>query len=223
MDKLAARWAASSRLFWAVLVLIIVAFAALVLLAPAEATIGDGIRIVYIHVALIWAGMLLLLVAGLLGLIVLLGGRSAHAEWMQIVAWVALGFYAAGVITSLAAEVVNWGGIAWREPRTAANLNLLAVVVIVQVINSWLPRSWPARLRLQGASNFLLAAAVIWTTVTTELQLHPANAVGDATSRAIQLTFYSLFLLCMLAALWLILYARHRATRHRTGSPRAGS
>jgi hypothetical protein len=210
MDNFAKRWAGNSRLAWAILAIIVVAFAVLVLFAPAEATIGDGIRIVYIHVALIWAGMLLLLVAGLLGLIVLLSDHARTADWMQIVAWVALGFYAAGVITSLAAEIVNWGGIAWREPRTAANLNLLAVVVIVQVINSWLPGTWAARRRLQGALNLLLAAAVIWTTVTTELQLHPANAVGDATSRTIQLTFYALFLLSLLAAIWLILYLRGR-------------
>ena len=215
MDKLAIRWAANARLAWAILGVIVLAAAALLLLAPAEATIGDGIRFVYIHVALIWAGMLLLIVAGLLGMIVLLGGRPGPAGWMQIVAWVALGFFAAGVITSLAAEIVNWGGIAWREPRTAANLNLLAVVVIVQVVSSWLPKSWAATLRLQGALNLLLAVAVVWTTITTELQLHPANAVGDATSRAIQLTFYGLFLLCLLAAVWLILYARSRAARYR--------
>ena len=205
MDRLAARLTAAPLVAWSILAILTIVAALLVITAPAEATIGEGIRIVYIHVALIWTGMLILLAAGLLGLLVLLIGPSRAAEWMRIVAWVGLAFFAAGVITSLAAEIQNWGGIAWREPRTAANLNLLAVVVIVQVVNTWL--SSP---RLQGGLNLLLAGIVIWVTITTEVQLHPANAVGDATSRAIQLTFYGLTLICLLAAVWIALYLRGR-------------
>jgi len=210
MERLATQLATRHRLTWAALLLIVLVSAALVLLAPAEATIGQGIRIVYIHVALIWSGMLLLLLAGLLGLWVLFAAPTSLAQWMHIVALVGASFFAAGVITSLAAEIVNWGGIAWREPRTSANLNLMALAILVQVLISWLPR-----VRWRGALNALLAAAVIWTTVTTEVQLHPDNAVGDATSWAIQLAFYSLTLLCLLAAAWLILALRGRQTAAR--------
>ncbi len=219
LDKTAIRLVALGRWAWALLGGILVVAAAMLWLAPAEATIGEGIRIVYVHVALIWAGMLLLLLAGILGLIVLLGGRPAPAVWMHLLSWAGLGFFAAGVITSLAAEIVNWGGIAWREPRTAANLNLLALAVIVRVASSWLTRP-----RVQGLLNVVLALAVIWTTITTELQLHPANAIGDATSQTIQLTFYALFLLSCLAAAWLILYARGQQLVHAPqGSALPGS
>ena len=213
MDQLASRVAATRTLTWLPLAVIALAAVVILLLAPAEATIGDGIRIVYVHVALIWTGMLVLIFAGALGLIVLFTGRSMQAEWMQVVAWVGLAFFAAGVITSLASEIINWGGIAWREPRTAANLNLLALAVIVQVVNTLLPDNWAFRGRLQGALNIILATVVIWTTMTTEVQLHPANAVGNATSRAIQLTFYSLTLLCLTAAIWLVLFVRGRQRR----------
>ena len=66
--------------------------------------------------------------------------------------------------------------------------------------------------------NALLAAAVVWTTVTTEVQLHPDNAVGDATSSGIQLAFYGLTVLCLLAAGWLILAIRGRQTAGRQPS-----
>jgi len=205
MDKLALRIHASRIVFWPLLVIVALFAGLLVMLAPAEATIGQGIRIVYVHVALIWSGMAILLIAGLLGLIILISGRAASSSWMQIVAWTGLAFFAAGVITSLAAEVVNWGGIAWREPRTAANLNLLAIVVVTQVVISWLTNP-----RLKGLLNFVLALAIVWTTLNTEVQLHPENAVGDATSRAIQIAFYVVTLLCLIAAAMLILYARGR-------------
>lgn len=205
MDDLAIRMATRPYRTYAALVIIALDSMAVVLVAPAEATIGNGIRIVYIHVALIWSGLLLLLIAGVMGLLVLVAGSARLAQWMQIAALVGAAIFAAGVITSLAAEIVNWGGIAWREPRTSANLNLLALAIIVQVFNNWHQKARP-----QGGLNFLLAAAVVWTTVTTEVQLHPANAVGDSTSSAIQLAFYGLTILCLLAAGLLILILRGR-------------
>jgi len=214
MDTLASRIQNSPSTFWSILVIIVILAGLLVLLAPAEATIGQGIRIVYIHVALIWSGMLILLVAGLLGLIILLSGRDRLAGWMQAIAWTGLVIFASGVITSLAAEIVNWGGIAWREPRTAANLNLLAIAIITQVINSWL-----AKPRLNGGLNFLLAAAIVWTTLSTEVQLHPDNAVGDATSSTIQFAFYGLTILCLIAAATVILYVRGRQIAAQNQEP----
>lgn len=184
---------------WALLAGLVAAWLAVVLLAPEEVTLGGGIRIVYVHVALIWAGMAGLLLAGGLGGLALWRSRPRVYRWMTVVAWVGLLLFGAGVGTSLIAEIVNWGGIAWNEPRTAANLNLLAGATIAQVIASWIDRPRPAALL-----NIAVAAAVVWTTVTTELQLHPADPVGGSGSAAIQLTFYGLFALTALVGAWLI-------------------
>jgi hypothetical protein len=205
MDDLAIRMASRPYRSWAALVIIALDSVAVVLMAPAEATIGNGIRIVYIHVALIWSGLLLLLLAGLLGLLVLLLGPSRPEAWMRVTARIGQAYFAAGVLTSLVAEIVNWGGIAWREPRTSANLNLLALAILVQVSTSWFARS-----RLRGGLNLFLGMAAAWTTLTTDVQLHPANAVGESTSSAIQLAFYGLTILLLLAATLLILIFRGR-------------
>lgn len=184
---------------WILLALLLTAWLVVILLAPEEATLGEGIRIVYVHVALIWAGMAGLILAGGLGGLALWRSRPRVYRWMTVVAWVGLLLFGAGVGTSLIAEVVNWGGIAWNEPRTAANLNLLAVATIAQVAASWIDRPRPAALL-----NIAVAAAVVWTTVTTELQLHPADPVGGSGSVAIRLTFYGLFALTVLVGAWLI-------------------
>ena len=124
---------------------------------------------------------------------------------MATTSWVSLAFFAVGVGTSLIAEQVNWGGIAWREPRTFANLNLLAIATILIVAGSLTGRP-----RLRAALNLVLAAALVWITATTELQLHPAGAVSSSTSGAIQFTFYGLFILCSGAAGWLVWFWHRR-------------
>ena len=56
------------RIWWG-LGAIGVVTAVLLLIAPEEATLGAGIRSVYVHVALIWVGLAGFVVAGLLGMI----------------------------------------------------------------------------------------------------------------------------------------------------------
>lgn len=171
----------------------------IVVFTPDEATIGDGIRIVAIHVSLIWTGMLGLVLTGIVGLLTLAWPDNRLISWMETMAWVSLAVFALGVGTSLIAEIVNWGGIAWNEPRTAANVNLLALTIIVQVIASWLNRP-----RLQGLLHLGVAIAVLWTTISTELQLHPSGAVSSSPSSNIQIAFYGLTLCCILLSAWFI-------------------
>lgn len=183
--------------------------------APVEKTLGTGIKIVYLHVALIWSGMIGLLLAGVLGIWLLLAGLRTAAPvrsgpsrlWrgLRAVSWVGFGLFTLGTVVSLGAEIVNWGGIFWSEPRTASILQILAVAVIVQVLNNW-----PLDGRLQGLLNAGLAVFMVWSTGRAELVLHPNNPIGTSDSAGIQGTFYGLFILLTLMAIWLtgFLYPR---------------
>jgi hypothetical protein len=188
------------RIFIPPAILLLIAIL-LILVAPAEATIGNGIRIVAIHVSLIWTGMLGLVLTGIMGLVIVAWPNERLLSWMESTAWVSLVVFALGVGASLIAEIINWGGIAWNEPRTAANLNLLALAIIIQVIVSWLHRP-----RLQGVLHLAVAGAILWTTITTELQLHPSGAVSSSPSSNIRFTFYGLTLCCILVSTWVICF-----------------
>lgn len=197
----------STRLTTAVLTAITLVAALLLLLSPAEQTLGSGIKIVYLHVALIWVGMAGLVTAGVLGLLVLLQPQRALRHWLAVVGWVAFGFFAAGAIVSLIAEIVNWGAIFWSEPRTASILQVLAVAVIVQVASSW-----PLNTRVQGLFHAFLAGFMLWSTARAELVLHPDNPVGASSSSGIRFGFYGLFALWGVAAVWLTLYVHQRTS-----------
>ena len=91
--------------------------ACLVWRAPSERTLGDGMKLVYLHVSIIWAGMTGVVVSGVLGL--LNGFRPHHNRvvLMQQIAAVSMGWFAAGLLLSIMAAKVNWGAVFWQEPR----------------------------------------------------------------------------------------------------------
>lgn len=180
-------------------------------LAPTERTLGAGIRVVYVHVALIWTGIVGLGIAGALGLMTAVFPRPPLVRWLRVIGWVGFGFFFAGTAVSLWAEVVNWGAIFWQEPRTAAILQVVAAAVIVQVA-----QVWRVETRLQGILHLLLAGFMLWAMGGAELVLHPGNPVGTSDAWTIRSTFYGLFALSAIAALWLTLHLARRQQKHST-------
>jgi hypothetical protein len=184
---------------WLVLGGLITAVLFLLYLAPEEATLGTGIRTVYIHVALTWTGMAGFVLAGLLGLAVLVTANEKLERWMKTLGWTAYGFYVAGVAMSAIASRVNWGGVFWQEPRMAAAFKSLAVATIIVVANMWSPQ-----VRVRGLLQAVIPAAVAWITYTAPLVLHPRNPIFSSEATGIQLAFIGLFLLCAAIAAWIV-------------------
>ncbi len=177
-------------------------------LSPAEARLGEGVKYVYVHVGLIWAGMAGLLIAGGLGAMVAIGWLKRWPDWIQTIAWVGLGLYTAGLLMSRLAAEANWGGMFWQEPRTRTALQVITLGLIVQVIGSW--EVWP---RLVGSLRFGLVGFLAWTSLATPLFLHPPNAIRASSSTAIQASALALFLLWCLVGAWVALYWQSKRGR----------
>jgi len=184
--------------------LVLVLLGALILwISPEEQELGSGIRSIYVHVALTWTGMTGIVIAGLVGLLSALLNRANLQKWANTITWIALAFFTAGLVMSIIAAGINWGGIFWQEPRTSAVLQVLALGLIVQGVSSW-----PVSFRLKGALNFALAVILLILVFTTPLVLHPGNAARTANSFAIRFTFFGLYAVSMLAAAWIVLAIR---------------
>jgi len=191
----------SNKRFWAVLGGILSLAAILLIVAPAEQTLGEGIRSVYIHVAFTWAGMIGLFVAGILGLATAITDHKALLDWAKTIGWVALAMFAAGLVMSILAARINWGAVFWQEPRTNSALEILALGFIVQFM-----ATLPIPDRLKGVLFLLLAAFLIYSVSSTERVLHPGNAARTSPSATIRFTFLGLFLLLTGAAAWIIFH-----------------
>lgn len=189
-----------------------VAVALLLWLAPAEKTLGTGMRSVYLHVGLIWTGIAGFTVAGLLGLLVAARNDSRLESWAQTVGWVACGFFAAGFLSSMLASSINWGGIFLAEPRNRSALMVLSVALIVQI---W--GSWPVWTRLKGAARVVLVAIFVWSDLTTPLVLHPQDPIRTSTSQAIQYAFLGIFVLFSLIAALIVLAVGGEGEEGRKG------
>jgi hypothetical protein len=192
---------------WGLFLFLLVAMGVVLFRAPLEQTLGSGIRVVYLHVALIWASLLGLLLNGVLGLAVAVTERPLWERWRQLFGWLFIGLFILGVLVSLWAQQVNWGGILWREPRNVSVFNVTAVALISQILADWSPR-----LRWRGLLSVALSAFILWEIPRAELVMHPGDPIGSSTSAGIQFTFYSLAILCFLAVLCLawIAYRRKR-------------
>lgn len=190
---------------WVFLAVLLSVEGVLVWQAPAEKTLGEGIKIVYVHVSLTWAGMVGFTLAGLQGIWNTFKSNIVLHKWNQVVSWVALGCFVLGYATSLMAAKINWGAVLWTEPRVIASLQFIVVALIILVANHRLKNY-----RLAGVLSALLAFFLMWSILGTPLFLHPGSPIRESTSLAIQLTFLSMFLLSSSLATWWVWFLHKR-------------
>ncbi len=177
------------------------------LLAPEERTMGVTIRPVYLHVAATVAGMMLLYLAGALGLIRTAGLAPRSEPWVRR-------FWAAGTIMfglgyglSLLAAHVAWGGIFWAEPRVRASFGVLAVGMLTWAVAPRITERagghllWPAAL-----------AGMITMLATAPRVIHPESPIQDVTPMNIKATFYGLTAVMLLVGWSLVQMLSGEAT-----------
>lgn len=178
------------RRFW--LLIALCAAAALIVLAlmPAEKTLGQVIKIVYLHGALSRAGMLGLVAAGGAGLASLVGRKPALAHWTRALLLSGWGFWVAHFIVSMPATRLTWGPwIAWGEPRVTMTLQLIAAGLVVIVITRLLDDN-----RFTAAAALLLAVAVAVMAGRTGVIRHPLDPIGTSPSTLLRLVYLLLLI-----------------------------
>lgn len=170
------------------------------LLAPAERQLGEGIRLVYLHVAATWAGLMGIYGAGLVGVAEAVAPGRVPRGWTEAFGRAGLTLFSLGFLISLASAQVSWGGILWSEPRLLASAGIVALGVLV----SWtLGGVGSARFVGLAWAGFAAASAV--SLQTAGLFFHPDDPIGASTSDPIRWTFFGLFGLATVA-LFLLVY-----------------
>ncbi len=188
------------RYIWLPLALILLTQLIVLFVSPEERTLGAGIKPVYLHVSLTWAGMIFLVISGIFGLLVAISAKEKWADWLSSIFSVALGLYGAGFLVSMYASYINWGGIPFREPRVLTTANILVVSIV-----SWVLMKWVIPIR---ARTLLSAAPVVfmaWSIRSSSMALHPDNPVNSSPP-GIKNTFYIMLFLAILLAVWFVSY-----------------
>jgi len=184
-------------------VALLVLLLAWVVLAPSESRLGGLIKLVFVHGAFVWSGLLAFTAAGVLGLVSLVvnhllaslvsGAKQRAAAWYrgtEAAGLAALIIWVATVLSSMAVTGLTWGQlIAWNEPRVqATGLTLLAAIVLLIVVRLVANRDFTAIVSV-------LMGIVPWILVQRAGVIrHPVDPIGGSESAAIQ-HFYLLILL----------------------------
>lgn len=197
-------------------------------LAPAESRLGSLVKLVYVHGALVWSGLLAFSLAGLLGLAALVlrylfGSEARAGTWYrgtQAAGLAALVIWLVYAVSAVLVTGLTWGQwIAWNEPRVRATgmilVAALALKVVAHLVNH---RDFTAGVNV-------LMGIVPWIAVSAaEAIRHPVNPIGGSGSSAIQV-FYLLIQLTVLglalslvAWLWIDSELGSRRASSLTGS-----
>lgn len=162
---------------FAVIVSVILAW-----LSPAEATLGQAVKLVYMHAALMWVAFGLLSVGAILGLLFLVLRRRSLSAWSYGSAATAVALLLmTGLLGSFTAQV-TWGGINWSEPRLLMLGEILLAGMAVLAV-AGLGFSAVA----QSATNILFAIIAWVLLLRTELVIHPDSPIFSSESLAIKI------------------------------------
>lgn len=182
-----------------------IALAVLLIVSPAEATLGNVVKIVYAHGAAERISAYAYLLAGGVGLVQLARNRPALARWTRAVTETALVFWLAQFVISLPAQILAWGGLTWSEPRVAGALWILLLTILVYAVALWLDD--PSWMAFAAAANAVIVLVVLRGSINI---LHPLNPIIGSDSEAIRVFYGAIVLVTGALAFQ---FARYRAGR----------
>jgi hypothetical protein len=210
---------------WLIYIALLLTLLALLALSPAEATLGNVVKIVYAHGAAQRIATYAYLIAGGLGVIALslraakrrgnLQSTSGIASsqrtllamtfenWTQAVTETAIVFWFAHILISVPAQVLAWGALTLDEPRVASALWILAFTALVYIVARWI-----------GEASWLSMAAIVNTVILFIVLrgavniLHPIDPIIASDSLTIK-GFYAAIVVTM--GLLAFQLARNRA------------
>jgi hypothetical protein len=169
------------------------AILALLFLLPPERILGDVIKLVLLHGALVRAGLIAFAVAGVLGVFCLVSTNPQWPRWALAIQVTGMLLWIGNMIASSIATRLAWGEwIAWSEPRVWATIHILWLTVACLLLVLWL------RHRLFTGLTNIVVAALSWGLIRgATLVRHPFDPLGTSNS----FTYRGMYLAMVVALL----------------------
>jgi hypothetical protein len=201
---------------WLIYVTLLAILGVLLIAAPAEARLGNVVKIVYLHGAAERVAVLAYLMAGILGIAYGAGRAFRQRQspisalqslitWTRAITETALVFWFAHIVISAPAQILAWGALTLTEPRVASALNILIATTLVYVAARWINQSlvWG----LAAMVNVVIVVVVLRRALNV---LHPIDPIVGSTFVEIRV-FYAAIVVVM--GLLAVQVARDRVGR----------
>ncbi|VAX20726.1 hypothetical protein MNBD_IGNAVI01-1092 [hydrothermal vent metagenome] len=184
---------------WFVASVFVILFLVNIIIIPQEKTLGEGIILIYIHVALIFSGTVGFLISALLGVGVFFSANKHLQSWLFYLSLFSLILYFLGIGLSMIASAIFWGAINWTEPYMVVSLQIISITIIVLVAAGLIPN-----IRLKGFLNIIPFVSILLLMQDNKLILHPDSPIRNSGSLAIKFSFYSLLFIILTFTIWLV-------------------
>ena len=186
-----------------------VAILILLFLLPPERILGDVIKLVLLHGALVRAGLIAFAIAGVLGLFCLFSPHPQWPRWCLATQITALLLWIANMTSSSIATRLAWGEwIAWGEPRVWATIHVLWLSLACLGLVLWLNQRF-----FTGITN-IIVAALTWGLIRgASLVRHPFDPLGSSNSLTYQAMYIAMVLVLLVMAWQYARWLHHRLPR----------
>jgi hypothetical protein len=163
----------------------------LVLIAPEEKTLGSTIKIIYIHAAVVWVGLISFVLSGIFAALFFITGSDKTSKGEQLksrmlfrssgIQLTAIIFWTTSVIVGSIAAYITWGGNWWIEPRLKMAVYILAMAVVAYQVREIVKSD-----AVRAAVNLGLPVSVFFLLAITGKLVHPSNAFAQSESLLIK-------------------------------------
>jgi hypothetical protein len=169
----------------------------LVALIPAEQTLGNIIKVIFLHGALVEVGLLVFAVAGLVGLAYLVWRLEALDRWGLALQKTGVILWIVYALSSMVSTKLAWGQwIAWDEPRVRASALVLGFSILCLLFVIWVDN------RIFTALTNVAVTGVSWYLVKgANILRHPFDPIGTSSSDRYRLFFTLLLGLLLVLAI----------------------
>ncbi len=186
-------------------ILSLIAGILLILLAPEDKVLGQILKLIYLHGALVNTGLFLFSTVGLLSLTSLFRNRPGISLLFAIEK-TAIIFWVAATITGNITSWLAWGGIFWGEPRLQAMIIISLISISIYLISS--ASENPRTISFLGIG---LALSVWILIVRAGRIMHPDNPFGVSES-PFRLFFIVITLVFLMASIMIVRWIQRKAT-----------
>jgi hypothetical protein len=177
------------------IIILLTAAAIIILLAPSERTLGDTVKAVYIHGAMIWVSLMLFAITGAIGITQLIKPNNSKDTYLLGFEETAAGFWLTSTILGFIVAYVTWGGIIWAEPRI-----WMAVLITILSISIYIISRFHGNPALNRTLAVILAITAGGLLINAGRILHPENPIFQS-EPIIQITFIALTIIFFTTAL----------------------
>jgi hypothetical protein len=172
---------------------------------PAERTLGENVRLVYLHGAWVWTSLFGFVASGGIGIAGFILNRKTLHRWSVALGRSGLVFWLTYLPLSLWTMQLNWNGLFLDEPRWRVAIDFAIVGVLFQIAIAIIQKP-----RWGSLINIAFIGALAFSLVQTDQVMHPNSPIASSGSVSIQGFFGILTVLCITAGLLLARWLHNR-------------